>query len=461
MPLRASILLLVLTATATRAIGAQAADFAILNDSLSRIHDSIAVRRLEESRLPARNAPAPAHVTHGLIALRLYELTGDEAVNRRATEAFERAIQRDQALSWAHFGLARSLATSAAAKPLSSGGKRGFFVLDDVARRLVGRDARSRARAAYKRALTRDPPAEPAARELAELVLAAPETESLQEARTALQNLGTTSALDLAALTRVHTALGDTVAANHAAAAALAASATTATRYAAARAWLLGSRAEAGARLLFDAIRTATGEELRVFYDDVVPIAAEVEKEQWQTGDTEARRRLLLEFWDLRAGLAGVTVAQRLTEHFERLRYAEQHFLRMHEFPPPDPAALRIVSNARLSRFDDRGDFYIRHGRPEQEILTRKQDGADFLSWAYRQPDRSTRLIHFFRDGPDFRLAGRIPCDQEFLRDRAGLDARLGPASVRCDQLRMLSYSAEYRELASAALATDSHHARF
>src|SRR5262245_26687450 len=168
MPLRAALLLIFLAASAAPA-SPQGSDFSALRDSLAGQRDITELRRLEAARKPGRNGPADAFVAQGLIALRLYDLTQDRVDNQRARQAFEAALQKEPSLGWAQYGLGVTLASSPEAKPVNQGGKPGLFAVDDVARRLLKLDARSRARRAFSAALRSQPPVPRAARELADL----------------------------------------------------------------------------------------------------------------------------------------------------------------------------------------------------------------------------------------------------------------------------------------------------
>jgi tetratricopeptide (TPR) repeat protein len=458
--------LLLLLALPSFGLSAQSADFHRLRDSLSRVRDAHALRRLEAARRPPKTASATAFVEHGLIAQRLYDLTADHSANKLAIKAFESAVARDPNLGWAHFGLGIGLASSPEAKPLSEGGSRGRLVLDNVAKKLLGMDARSRARREFNAALNTVPPIHQAARELAALSLTTWNRESLEEARAALQALvdqGRALSDDLVALANVQTALGQTNSAAETADRARAADPTNASAlFASALARLRSKeRAAEGADLYFQSIAAADSVMLEALFADVKPVATNDEKARWKNGATEARRELLRTFWDVRAARGVVTVPSRLAEHYERVATAERQYRRNGEFGVPvNP--LRQTPAQTWSRFDDRGEIFVRHGEPFRVV---RSMNAEVLneSWIYQLPDGSVRSYHFFKypTNPDYLLPYVLPCDVEFWQDRAIYEARAGMFGLRCSANSMLAYSAEWREHAYHALETDTHYRRF
>ncbi|MGH7467002.1 MAG: GWxTD domain-containing protein [Longimicrobiales bacterium] len=466
MPRGFSPLLLVMAVVVSPAY-AQSSDFSALRDSLNRLSDVHEVRHLEQHRRPARNAPAAQHVQHGLIALRLYQLTDDATVSKRAAGSFEAAVSRDPQLGWAQFGLGLSLVSSPSARPLNEGGNVGRFVVDDVTRRFFGRDARSRARQAFNAALQTVPPVNRAARELAALALDAQNPDWLKEAERALRDLdGRQQALpeELAMLSLVQAALGDLDSAITLADRALEAGPARAdARKAAGVARLrVAGREQEGARFYFDGLRVANADELDSYYDDVLPIAEPKEQSRWQSGNLETRRELLLKFWNQRAALGGVTVAERVAEHYRRLPYAEQHYRRLALYGAPERNELRWQPAHKRSRFDDRGEIYLRHGRPDEVIGSMTASENDSQSWLYWLPDGSFRMFHFVYARGGYSLPYYIPCADDFLRDRVQHDSRLGLLSMRkCDPGSTALYSASLRELYYEALESDSHYPRF
>ena len=463
--MRTTVLALTLFSAVVTPAPAQHVDFGALRDSLRRMGDTTAVRQLELARRPGKAATPAAHVQHGLVALRLYDLTADRAAVRRAQQAFEKAVAAQPANGWAQYGLGLALAHSPEAKLISEGGKPGFFVLDDVFERTIGTDARSRARRAFNAALKAVPPINQAARELAELALRTQKQDALDEAAAALEQLvqrGTALLEDHIALSAVLNALDRTADAQAAAQRALATDPRSAhALYAAAIAELRASgQEERGRKLYADAIQRADGELLDELWRDVLPVATSVERTRWQSGDEAARRELLARFWDLRAGLGGVTVSDRLAEHYRRLATAERRYRRQAEFRAPERNELRLLPAQRRSRFDDRGEIYVRHGEPLNVIRSHDFE-VDKESWVYLQPDRSVRLFHFLKYGPDYVLPYMVPCDLDHLDQAKQYEPRLAGLRTRCTDLNVAAYSADMRQVFYEALATDTRYPNF
>jgi hypothetical protein len=223
----------------------------------------------------------------------------------------------------------------------------------------------------------------------------------------------------------------------------------------------VAGREEEGARFYHEGARAASAEELERYYDDVLPIARPAEKNRWNSGALAARRELLLKFWDVRAALGGLKSYERLAEHYRRLPYVEQHYRRLAQYGAPERNELRWLPAEKSSRFDDRGEIYLRHGKADQVIRSVAHEFmSDNESWLYRWPDGTSRMFHFFRARGGFSLPYIVPCDTEFLRDRAAHDPNLGRFYVRCDQASAALYSAAMREIYYEALETDTHFPR-
>ena len=465
--MRAPTLILLLLCALNAPVDAQHLNFSALRDSLARVEDTALVRRLELDRRPVRKPTAADHIRHGLTALRLYDLTGDHNASKRARAAFESALKQNGADAWAQFGLGVALASSPEAKPVNEGGKRGTFVLDDVAKKLSGNDPRSRARRAFTAAMQAVPPVAGAARGLADLGLKTQNRETLEDALTGLSALAANQQAapeDLLALASVYNALNDTANSIAAADRARAALGTAAADYAAAIARMrTAGHEDAGFALYKQAIERAAPSELDDFYYDIIPLLEKREREQWLTYDVATRRDKLAKFWDVRAALGGVTNTQRVAEHFKRLAIAQQRYLRTAEFGVPSNSLILIPAQMR-SRFDDRGDIYVRHGEPAQIVRTPSYEHQN-ESWLYILPDRSTRLYHFLKypDFGEFVLPYSLPCGGDFWDDRAHIDARGArlalPAS--CSFYTMSSFNADWRHDAWNALETDTHHPNF
>jgi len=457
MMLRFSVTTSLLLTLSTAASGQSS--FSLLRDSLAGLRSITDVRRLGSSGREARDAGT--FVRNGFVALRLYDLTAKSQDVRAAQKAFGQAIELDPNSGWAWYGLGLSLARSPEALPLNRGGKRGTFVVDDVARKLAGRDPRSRARKAFTAAIEKAPELHGAALQLAELAIADADRNALSEAREQLLALRDHSGEVALALSRVEAARGDLPAARAAAEHALAAGADSALALHALAVALLRTPGmeQDGLQRYREGLARASGKALDFYYEDVYDIADKTERLRWNTGDEAARRDLLAHFFDLRAALDGRRVEQRMAAHYQRLAHAEVWYRRKREFGAPAAPAVRWVDIRTLTRFDDRGEIYLRHGEPVQVVRSGGTDGLlTSESWYYDLPNGKSRMFHFLGGGPDgdYFLASQLPCDGDYLADRVHLDPRLRAVYASCSGMNQLMLAAELRDDGLTAFETDT-----
>ena len=158
---------------------------------------------------------------------------------------------------------------------------------------------------------------------------------------------------------------------------------------------------EAASGKYWDACEVAGEESAREAWLDVEVLATPDEVAAW-----DSFRRLpaghrddcafIRRFWAKRAAASGMEVDERIRIHYERLRYALDHYSRRGRTQEASSSGL---FNSRLGResrpvFDDRGLLYLRLGPPD--------DTASFLggecyqpnvSWYYRFP-QGDRMYH-------------------------------------------------------------------
>ncbi|HEX6065186.1 MAG TPA: GWxTD domain-containing protein, partial [Longimicrobiales bacterium] len=308
-------------------------DLAQLHDSLQRIADPSTLRDMIAHRAGRKVERNPELLTErGLIAMRLYELTSSRSDGKNAQKAFEQAIKQAPRYGWAHYGLGRVLAYGPDGNPWA-GGLRNAFVLDDAIGRVFGNDSPSRARRAFMDAVNGDPPVTQAATELAAISTKRWSRETLERSKTALEELNATdraNADSWLALSRVQLELG------------LVDEAVTALEKSAARgidrangartlAMILfqsDAREKHGADAWFEAVDHAGADVLELLLEDVSALLNKHEYERVQKLDADAQRRYLREFWDMRAALGGVTVHERMAEHYRRLAIARRQYWR-------------------------------------------------------------------------------------------------------------------------------------
>jgi hypothetical protein len=465
---------LLLATLAAAPAHAQSPDLPAFRDSIGSIRDLLSLRRFTE-RKPVAGEGADALLRRGFAGLRLYELAGLDEDLRRARDAFEEAARREPALAWAHFGAGLTWS-----RDPELTGPAPRVVAGRAFAEALGRDARSRASRAFRRALDIDPGLTEAALALADLPVARRSADELAAARVALDR----AVLEGHADARTSLALAEVANAQHdfgaalpfAERAAFAPDPPPAARYVLARTLLGGADRDAGAREYFAAIDGATPDVARRIYDDVRPVATEAEIAAWENADPDGRRAWLRSYWELRAALAGVDVPERIAEHYRRIDRALEFYPRRRRYGAPPSNAL-LLERPDLP-FDDRGIVLLRHGEPVRII--RSVGGLQNESWVYPALEGGYRLLHFANYGSpggsgggagdpftsnadgaigqgyaEYVLVYNLLCGPDYLADRILFDPRLRFAS--CDDFDRRSISAEVRRDALAALRTDSH----
>jgi hypothetical protein len=408
---RKLLLTLLFAAVQPAALSAQSREYATLQENLART-TSIAELRQREVTLEASTAPDPVGrlMERGFVLIRLYELTRDADDADEARDAFEKAVEREPAQPWAHFGLGLALSRVPEREKM-----RGF-VLDQSIAELTGRDSRSRAGRAFLRSLELDPGFDRAAVEVASLALESRDRTVLEGTRNALDRIvrseqgGPDAAL---ALARVETALGNLAAADDAASRAGGTGADAALALHASAAALLRDSAtmQRGAASYFEGIQRLTDAAAADYFAALSLIVAHDEKARWEIADLEGRKDWLRRFWSVRAARAGVTEAERLSEHYRRLAGAHERFRRIGKRgSAPGGALLREEARQRELPFDDRGIILIRYGDPIETVRTTSSELRPNETWVYPLPNGKFQLFHFvvLRSGPDFRLVDDI-----------------------------------------------------
>ena len=452
-------LLVILTFAPAHALAQR--DLAQLHDSLQRIDNPSVLRSMIAQRGGRKAERNPELLTErGLISMRLYEITAARPDGKNAQKAFEQAIKQAPRYGWAHYGLGLVLAHGPDADPWT-GGLRNSFVLDDAIGRVFGNDSPARARRAFLEAVNGDPPVPQAATDLAAISTKRWSRETLERSKTALEQLNATeraSADSWLALARVRLELGQV----DEAVTALEKSAergvdrATGARTLAMILFQSDAREKQGADAWFEAVDHAGAEVLHLLLEDVSALLSKQEYERVWKLDADAQRKYLREFWDMRAALGGVTVHERMAEHYRRLAVARRQYWRSARYGAPLGDQLLLRSFGERP-YDDRGTIYIRHGRP-QELLRSTLSEPQRESWLYRDLDGQQRLLHFaaYKSMSDFDLVNRLPCDSEYIDARRS-DPVMQRMSLNCRSSNdVLSASANYRQYAYELLATDS-----
>ena len=161
---------------------------------------------------------------------------------------------------------------------------------------------------------------------------------------------------------------------------------------------LLTDGQESGDSLYFASGRSgdsATVAELRA---DLVPIAEGNELAAFDALQGEERERFLRQFWSDRARRDLRTPAERLGEHYRRLRYAREQFALTNNrryYGRRD-----LYRAPKTETLDDRGVVYVRHGEPDQRLRPLLFGLLPNETWQYRRADGDL-LMHFSAGGQD------------------------------------------------------------
>jgi hypothetical protein len=437
---------------------AQRVDLDALMDSLQSSGDLTSLRKREiDLAKPPAASDAEAMLERGAVLLRIFQVSTATKDANMAREVFQKAARKLPTDARPYYGL--GLAYYSVTRGVTGG-----FALTQAAAEAIGSDPRSRAGRAFVRALELDPALDGAAVQLARLAVEKHDRELLLASRQALRRLielGHTDPDVAGALSRIEASLGDVDAAADAATLAINSNAGDPSVNQLIRATALLRKSEtlsAGAAAYFAGIDQLTEAAADAYFRDILPIATPSELAEWKGSSLEQRKAWLRTFWDMRAAMGGVTVAERLGEHYTRVAEAMNRYRRLgRRGAPPAGALLANEHTDDQLPFDDRGTIYVRHGKPIEIVRTSSPDLRSNETWVYRAPDASQILYNFvvLRDGTDYRMvddlflamdasAGSFPFDAiiDLLKDRGPYDARYFQLATRLSSVRHQAWAA-------------------
>jgi hypothetical protein len=255
-----------------------------------------------------------ADVAEGLLRLRRYELTLDNNEIFHGRRLLERAVARAPGDAWAHFALGAMLVRGPDSRIVKG---------DDPAKYVVSAFSLATLQAPrmLRRALELQPTLHHTAYVFAQYALDIGTQKLLEEAVQMLEQDGRARvpralllraevlarlraddrSVEVADSARING--GDAALTSHARASVL-------LRNQATRA--------AGAAEYFAGVDALTDESADAFFHALSILATDDEERAWHGADLNARRRWLREFWAMHAALAGVSVEERLAEHYRR-----------------------------------------------------------------------------------------------------------------------------------------------
>ncbi|MGQ0560334.1 MAG: hypothetical protein ACT443_00505 [Gemmatimonadota bacterium] len=465
---------LLLTLSAVPAGQAQGLDLDELNDRLASEKDIQSLRRREFSLARASATSTDALLERGMVFIRLQQLTGNSDDAKRARNIFERAAQKLPEDPRPLYGLGLARIGGPGVRIPSPLGVLDKIVIAQSIAEIVKRDPISLAKADFKKALALDPNFVSAAVELAHISLDSRDKENMEAAAVALRRMvaaqhgGTRAAV---ALSELEEALGNVDAAASAAAVATSISAGTTSSASAEHARGVAllrqpDRIQDGARAYFSGVERLSEETAPTYYDAVVAIASEREKGAWASADLEGRKQWLERFWGVRAASAGITVAERMAEHFKRLAAAHDKYRRESKRGAAPGGSLVVQTyKSDMLPFDDRGVIYVRHGAPDEIVRTSDIDLRPNETWVYRRNEKNV-LYNFvvLREASDFRLVEDVlaaldpstrgvPTEAavKLLRDRQAYEPRYAAVAQRFE-----SYDRASRGFANAMAASET-----
>ncbi|HUP88621.1 MAG TPA: hypothetical protein VM100_04705 [Longimicrobiales bacterium] len=453
---------LALSFTALFALPAAAQNVSIdrLREELAQEKD-IATLRKREFELNRRGSTSTeAMIERGMVLVRLYEMTRDDKDAKQAGQMFDRAKKKLPTDARVFYGMALSRTAGYGVRiPSPLGAFNGIATAQSIAE-IIKRDPVSLAKNDLKQAITLEPNLFGAAIELARLSLDTRDHDNMLASAVILRRMVAANVGGVrtaTALSQIEEGLGNVQAAARAAETASdlitgndntgAASASHAHAVALLR---QPERVDAGARAYFAGVDQLTDETAQAYYNAVRPIASERETASWETGDLAFKKEWLKRFWNVRAAASGVTVAERMAEHFKRLAAAQDKFRATGKRGAAPGGSLVREKYAKDDLpFDDRGLIYVRHGAPTEVVKTTHVDLRPNETWVYRINNKNI-LYNFIvlRDGTDFRLVDdllialdpstrNMPTDAaaKLLRDRQSYEPRYAAMAQRFDNM--------------------------
>lgn len=321
------------------------------------------------------------NLRRALIAARRHELSGDIRDAQQAFDLFYEVASRDTAAAWAFFGIGRVVS----ARPAVLFERPGL--LDELLppRRIagvLGLEPQSRAQQALLRALVLDPTIEVAALMISEMAVVSMDPLELEIAARALTWV--TERTDAApevwlALSRVRSLMADVDAANAAAMSALRSGADPSLSLVSAAAALLTHSVtqERGARAYIEGTRVLSDDGASRYFRDVEQILDAEDRRTWRDLGMEERGAWLRRYWEIRAGLAGITVPRSLGEHYRMLARAERYYGGEYGEPSPVEQMLgtgdffpNTVRTGFTQELDYVYDLYQFRGRDQRTSVT-------------------------------------------------------------------------------------------
>ncbi|MGQ0815446.1 MAG: hypothetical protein ACT4O1_13470 [Gemmatimonadota bacterium] len=365
----------------------------------------------------AQAVDTSAVLVRGFVALEQYRTTTDLEHASEAARAFAIAVKETPNDPVAHYGLAATLFH--ARKTMT------------VVRQLGAADGEAIkvAKRSLERALDLNPRYVDAAQLLVEVALRTNDKQALARARALLPPVQATRDTLAAVLARKPANASDQLR----------------------RAIALFAKGEVGPayEAYRNGLRAWDEAAAEAYINHVVITADQQEIISLTDGSLEKRAAALQRFWQKRAVRGGISIPERIAEHYRRLSTARERYslkLRKGQHVP-----LTVFGRQRQGiegELDDRGLIYVRYGEPAERVEARdyvepldgSPQGHDV--WAYRGPDGRYRLYFFVGgrlESDLMRAFGNSNLDQNaaasLLADLARFDGRYAFISARMETI--------------------------
>jgi hypothetical protein len=191
----------------------------------------------------------------------------------------------------------------------------------------------------------------------------------------------------------------------------------------------------------FSALKEPDAEMLRFVEADMEYLFTSREREQWSRLRPAEIASFVRVFWQDRAAAAGVSLMERINEHYRRLKYARLHYPHWYRIEQRGQNEITMDTLRYRRDIDDRGLIYVKFGPPDE--VAALGGSIDAGMWIYRRFENPLRFSFAGLPYPGFELtAPPIRCNDNLLIDIASYDPRAGSilsqcASARGDQNRM------------------------
>ncbi|MBD3291197.1 GWxTD domain-containing protein, partial [candidate division KSB1 bacterium] len=166
--------------------------------------------------------------------------------------------------------------------------------------------------------------------------------------------------------------------------------------------------------------------EAGIVFQDVKYILTDQEYAEYQSSKTiEQKKAFFRHLWAKRNPTPIAAINYRLSEHYHRLLYAEENYTYRgfrSRFSQVDRMGyIHYPASYKLNEeFNDKGLIYIRHGKPDEQVVTQGRAVPVNESWMYYETATSPKMIFHFtpeRESKYWRFTPIIE-NQQMIRER-------------------------------------------